>query len=512
MTLDRREFLALASQASGLLLLGALPARGDEPKWRAAAYPFSLGVASGDPASDGFVLWTRLCPDPLNGGGMPRERVNVGWEVAADDGFRQVVARGDAVAAPGLAHSVHVEVGGLQPARDYFYRFTAGGERSPLGRARTAPAPGDLRKQLVFGVASCQSYQSGYFTALKHLADEELDAVLHLGDYIYESGAWSRTPVRPQGPEVATLAEYRNRYALYKSDPDLQAAHHRHSFIVTWDDHEVQNNYANTIPQRPGPPGPFLRRRAAAYQAYYEHLPLRRSSMPKGPNARLYRRLSYGALAELFVLDTRQYRTDQPCGDGVARRCPETLDPRATMLGSAQKAWFLDGLAASRAKWDLVLNQVPFGQIDNVAGPGATYDTDKWDGYLVERRLLTEAFLAHPKKPVLVTGDMHANAAVELKADFDDERSPVVGTEFVGTSISSGGDGGDLPSVGRTFLEANPHLRFYNGQRGYLRCTLTPEQLTTDFRVLEYVGQPGSPVRTRASFRVEPGRPRLQSA
>ena len=509
---DRRSFLSLASRASSLVLLGALPARGDEATWRARSTPFTLGVASGDPAPDGFVAWTRLCPDLQRGGGMPHQAVKVRWEVAEDDAFRRVVAHGDAVALPELAHSVHVEVAGLQPSRDYFYRFVAGGERSGTGHARTAPARGALEARLVFGVASCQSYQSGYFTALRHLAEEDVDAVLHLGDYIYESGAWGRTPVRPQGAEVFTLAEYRNRYALYKTDPDLQAVHARHSFIVTWDDHEVENNYADAESQGHSPRAQFLRRRAAAYQAYYEHLPLRRSSMPKGPSLRLYRRLPYGATALLHVLDTRQYRTDQPCGDGVVARCPEASDPRATLLGADQKAWFLEGLSRSEARWDLVLNQVPFGQIDSDPGPGSRYDADKWDGYLAERRSLTQAFAGHAKKPVLVTGDMHANAAVDLKADFDDERSAVVGTEFIGTSVTSAGDGDDLPSMGEAILRANPHVRFFNGQRGYLRCTLTPERFTTDFRVLEYVKQPGSGVRTRASFVVEAGRAGLQGA
>jgi alkaline phosphatase D len=507
----RREFLALASQASGLVLLGALPAAGDEPRYRPRGYPFALGVASGDPAPDGFVLWTRLGHDPLHGGGMPRSRVGVGWEVAGDESFRRVLARGQALALPELAHSVHVEVAGLEPSRDYFYRFTAGGERSPVGHARTAPARGELRS-LAFGVASCQSYQSGYFTALRHLAGEDLDAVLHLGDYIYESGSWGRTPVRVQGSEVVSLAEYRQRYALYKSDPDLQAAHARHAFVVTWDDHEVVNNYADDRPWSDMPRERFLKRRAAAYQAYYEHLPLRSTSMPRGPNLRLYRRLSYGGTAELHVLDTRQYRTDQPCGDGVTRRCPEAFDPKATLLGSAQKAWLLEGLARSTARFDLVLNQVPFGQIDNDAGPDARYDADKWDGYLAERRALVGAFAKRRTGPVLVTGDMHANAAVDLKTDFDDERSAVVGAEFVGTSISTAGDGDDVSSFGEIVLRANPHVRFFNGQRGYLRCRVTPERFATDFRVLDYVKQPGSPVRTRATFVVEAGRPGVQRA
>jgi alkaline phosphatase D len=318
--------------------------------------------------------------------------------------------------------------------------------------------------------------------------------------------------VRPQGNEVHTLDEYRARYALYKSDPDLQKAHARHAFVVTWDDHEVENNYANDKPWDDTPRNRFLKRRAAAYQAFYEHLPLRRSSMPQGPGLRLYRRLPYGTTATLHVLDTRQYRTDQPCGDGVVRRCAGAADPAATMLGAGQRAWLLQGLARSPARFDLVLNQVPFGQIDNEAGPGAKYDADKWDGYLAERRTLTRAFAQKKTGPVLVTGDMHANAAVDLLADFDDERSPVVGAEFIGTSISTAGDGDDLPSFGETILRANPHVRFYNGQRGYLRCRVAPERLLTDFRVLEYVKQPDSPVRTRATMMVEAGRPGVQKA
>jgi alkaline phosphatase D len=443
---------------------------------------------------------------------MPPVPVKVAYEVAADESFRTVVAKGDAMALPDLAHAVHVEVHGLQPARDYFYRFTAGGERSAPGHARTTPAEGTLAPRLVFGVASCQSYQSGHFTALKHLVDEDVDAVLHLGDYIYESGHWGRTPVRAQGEEVFTLAEYRQRYALYKTDPDLIAVHARHPFIVTWDDHEVENNYAAGMPWDDTPPKDFLKRRAAAYQAFYEHLPLRRSSMPSGPNLRLYRRLSYGLTANLYALDTRQYRSDQPCGDGQTARCPGVHDPAGTLLGIEQRDWLLEGLNRSPARFDIVLNSVPFAQIDNARGPDARYDTDKWDGYLAERKTFLDAFRRRDKGPVFVTGDMHANAAVDLKADFDDERSNVVGTELIGTSVSTAGDGDDLPGWGETVLAENPHVRFFNGQRGYIRCTFTPERLTADFRVLEYVKQPGSPVSTRASLVVEAGRPGLQKA
>jgi alkaline phosphatase D len=492
--------------------MGALPAQGGESSWRARGNPFTLGVASGDPAADGFVLWTRLSLDPLADSGVPQKPLKVRWEVALDEAFRKIAARGDVVALPELAHAVHVEVEGLKAGRDYFYRFTAGGERSPMGRSRTAPAPGSQPAQLRFGVASCQSYQSGYFTALRHMADEDLDAVLHLGDYIYESGHWGREPVRPQGSEVVSLAEYRSRYALYKSDPDLQAAHARHPFIVTWDDHEVENNYAGALPWDDTPLEAFLARRAAAYQAFYEHLPLRRESMPRGPDLRLYRALRYGALADLYVLDTRQYRSDQPCGDGIAPRCDGANDPKATLLGADQKHWLLDDLARTQARWTLLLNQVPFAQLDNDPGPDGRYDCDKWDGYLTERKALLESFRGHPARPVIVTGDMHANVAVDLKHDFEDPSSPTVGVEFIGTSISTAGDGGDMPGFGANLLRANPHVRFFNGQRGYLRCTLTADAFSTDFRVLEYVKRPGSPISTRATFVVETGRPGLQRA
>ena len=424
------------------------------------------------------------------------------------------MARGEALALPELAHAVHVEVRGLRPRRDYFYRFTAGGERSPIGRARTAPAPGDLEGHVAFGVASCQSYQSGYFTALRHLADEELDAVLHLGDYIYESGNWGRSPVRNQGTEVVeprrvpqplrALQERPRPHGRPRPPPvrgDLGRPRGREQLRE------------RPLLGRRRPSAQFLKRRAAAYQAFYEHLPLRRSSMPRGPNLRLYRRLSYGGLAEVHVLDTRQYRTDQPCGDGQARRCAGAHDPKATLLGAEQRD------VVPRGPRPLSRALRPRGEPgalrpDRQRRPGPTraYDVDKWDGYLAERRTLTEAFGRRGTGPVFVTGDMHSNAAVDLLADFDDERSAVVGAEFIGTSISTAGDGDDLPSWGATILRENPHVRFFNGQRGYLRCTVTAGRLTTDFRVLEYVKLPGSPVSTRASFVLEHGRPGIQKA
>jgi alkaline phosphatase D len=326
----RRRFLAGAGAVAGLVLAGRTTVVATRPTF--SADPFSLGVASGDPLPDGVVLWTRLAPDPLNGGGMPPAAVPVGWQVASDDQMRTVVRSGTALATPDLAHSVHVDVRGLEPGRRYWYGFTAGDAESPIGRTRTAPAPDAPLNRLRFAYASCQNWEQGYYTAYRHLAAEDLDLVVHLGDYIYESTAPDR-PRSHNGPRPTTLEEYRARHALYKTDPDLRAAHAAFPWVVTWDDHEVVNDYAGEIDPRNSPPERFRARRAAAYQAYWEHLPLRPSSMPNGPGMQLYRRLTFGNLAEFSVLDTRQYRTDQPCGVGPQPRCAGALDEAATLTG-----------------------------------------------------------------------------------------------------------------------------------------------------------------------------------
>jgi len=507
---SRRDFLAVGCNAAGLLVLGTLPAcRGArEPSFQ--SYPFSLGVASGDPQPDGVVLWTRLAPEPLAGGGMAPEQFQVRWEVATDEGFGRIVRDGASTALPELAHSVHAEVEGLEPEREYWYRFFAGGEVSPVGRTKTAPAlrssPTRFNLALVYG----QNYEHGYYTAFRHMADEDLDLVIHLGDYIYEKRFSDHLVVGERefdGPESITLEQYRARYAFYKTDPDLQVAHAAAPWVVTSDDHEVANNYADAVPQYDQSPEQFLLRRAAAYQAFYEHLPLRRSSMPTGPNMLLYRRLQFGDLAELFVLDTRQYRTDQPCGDGQKPRCQGAYDPDATMMGPEQERWLADGMRASDARWNVLANQVLIAQLARVIDGERTFSMDKWDGYVAARRRLLD-FLAteRPSNPIVLSGDIHSNWVADLKTDFDDPSSATVATEFVGTSISSGGDGSDGGQFIQAMQEEQPHIKFYNNQRGYLRCSVTPEQWTTDFRVVPYVSRPGAPVETRATFVVEDGR------
>ncbi len=514
---NRRRFLIGAGALSGLALTGEFAsytqsyAQIRTPKF--TSDPFSLGVASGDPLPDGVVLWTRLAPDPLNGGGMPSQAVTVKWEVAADEQMKEIVQRGSAVASPELGHSVHVEVKGLKPARWYWYRFSAGSAASPIGRTRTAPALNAQLANLSFAFASCQHYEAGFFTAYKHMADERLDLVVHLGDYIYEGAPAAGRPRKHNSPEIVSLEDYRNRHALYKSDPNLKLAHAAFPWIVTWDDHEVDNNYANDVPEDKQTRAAFLERRAHAYQAYYEHMPLRRSSLPRGSDMRLYRRLRFGDLAEFSVLDTRQYRSDQPCGDGNKPLCPEALNPQATMMGAEQERWLFDNLSASKTIWNVIAQQVMMARWDSGPGAELRLSMDKWAGYPAElNRFLNFLRERKPSNPIVITGDIHSNWVANLKADFDKPESAIVGTEFVGTSITSGGDGMDMrPDVERQMGE-NPHIKFFNGQRGYVRCDVTPKRWQSDYRIVATVTKPDEPISTRASFVVENGKPGTVSA
>jgi alkaline phosphatase D len=514
--IGRRELLlsggavGLAAAAAGFTASsGQATPRGDL---------FALGVASGDPWPDGVVLWTRLAPEPLalDGlGGMPDRKVGVDWEIATDDRFRRVVRRGRTTAVPELAHSVHVEVEGLAPDREYFYRFRAGGALSPVGRSRTAPAPWARVGEMSFAVASCQAWFEGFYTAYRHIADEDVAVVFHLGDYIYENqidahGGVRNTPVPAEiGAKPFDLTQYRLRHALHRYDPDLIAAHQAHPFALVWDDHEIDDNWVGDISKADGEPDTdpavFRQRKAAAFQAYYEHLPLR---LPN--RTQLYRRLGYGRLVDFHVLDTRQYRADQACGDRTSD-CADRLLPGRHILGPAQEQWLHDGLRRSDALWTVLPQQIPVTQVDTVPGDGRAFVMDFWDGYKPARdRLFTE--LARVRNPVVLTGDMHRHMAADLKADFDDPSSRTIGVEFVGTSISTKMDGEDLDQGGQNLLDANEHIRFTSYQRGYLRCTVDEQTCRADFRVLPYVTRPGAPVSTRTSYVTENGNPGLQLA
>ena len=511
----RRDFLRVGGSAVGIVALGAQGCSpGDRAVTGGSAYPFHLGVASGDPAPDSVVLWTRLAPAAVEAGGDPARDVSVDFEVAESDSFRTIVASGSVVAPAALGHSAHAEVGGLQPGREYFYRWLAAGETSPVGRTKTAPAndaPNDIFR---FAYASCQQYEHGYYTAYRHMAEENLDLIVHLGDYIYES-SWGQNLVRHhEGPEIITLDDYRARYTTYRSDPNLQAAHASAPWVVTWDDHEVDNNYADEVPEDDQSPADFILRRAAAYQAYYEFMPLRRSSMPRGPDLDLHRGLRFGTLLDMSVLDTRQYRDDQACGDRRGPSCLGREDPTRSLLGPDQREWLLGRLANADAHWNVLAQQVLMAELRGVADDGQpAFSMDTWDGYPAERGALIEAWAqTGTPNPIVITGDIHSHWAADIKADFRDTGSPTVASEFVGTSISSGGDGSDSTGWGAQYLPDNPHVKFHNGQRGYVSATVTPELWTSDHRVVPVVTEPDGPVETRASFVVEAGRPGVERA
>jgi len=513
-SLGRRGFVRAAAALS-LIPLMRRPAMGVVlSKVTFSDYPFSLGVASGDPLPDGVVIWTRLAPDPLHGGGMPSENVEVRWQVASDPQMKQIVQRGTTVASPDLGHSVHVEVSGLEPNRPYYYQFKCSGETSPIGRTKTAPRFDATPERLRFAFASCQHYEAGYFNGYYHMADDDLDLVVHLGDYIYEGEGQGGKVRKHSGKEINSLEDYRNRHAQYKTDADLQAAHAAFPWLVTWDDHELDNNYANeTSEQTHVDPKDFLIRRAAAYQAYYEHMPLRQASIPNGPMLQLYRGCAWGLLADFNVLDTRQYRTDQPCGDRNTAPCDGVYSETQSMLGQEQETWLNRRLANSPATWNILAQQVMMARVDRRPGEEIAYSMDQWPGYEVPRKRLMQ-FLQDQKiaNPVVLTGDIHCNWANELKVDYDDPKSPTVAAEFVGTSMSSGGDGMQNVDGAKITIDENPFVKFYNAERGYVRCDVTPGQWRTDYQVVPYVSRKGSPLLTRASFVVEAGKSDVENA
>ncbi|MGK5528988.1 alkaline phosphatase D family protein [Streptomyces sp. URMC 129] len=508
----RRRFLVGGAAAVGAAAVGPLASPGSV---RAATRPlpaglFTLGVASGDPLPDGVVLWTRLAPAPLAGGGMPDRAVEVEWQVAEDAAFRRIVRGGTATAEPGFGHSVHVDVRGLRAHRDHWYRFRAGGELSPVGRTRTAPHPLASTGHLRLALASCQNWQHGWFNAYADMAEQDVDAVLFTGDYIYESAPSSTAVRRHEGSgEPYSLVQYRNRYAQYRSDPDLARMHASAPWIVTFDDHEVDNDFAGQIPQDPDrqSPGAFAQRLTAAYQAYYEHMPVRATAIPDGPHIRMHRSLDFGRLARLQVLDTRQYRSDQATSEEAARR------PWMTMLGAEQKEWLINGLRRSPARWNLIGSQIMMAETDLLPGAGKRWYYDAWDGYQAERDELL-GVLAEVRNPVVLTGDRHLTMVADLKRDFADPSSPVVGAEFVGCSISSNGDEDQAAFHAQwdPRLPDNPHWKLVDAHRGYHLFDIGPDGVDARVRVVGTVRERTSPARTQARLRVENGRPGVEPA
>lgn len=512
--MQRRSFVAgLGALAVPLTSSLWLPsrARADAPL---AGNPFGLGVASGHPGPGSIVLWTRLLA--AHPGETLTGPISVGWSIAEDERLQHVVQSGQAMAEAAWAHSVHIDVDGLKPGRPYWYRFTANGTASPIGRTLTAPAPGERVPSLRFSVASCQHYEQGYYAAHRHLADEELNAVLFVGDYIYETNK-KNDLVRHHGTgRPTTLVEFRNRYALYKSDRDLQAVHAAHPWIVTWDDHEVANDYANDISPTDLDPKQFLAIRAAAYQAYWEHMPLPNAIRPRGSSMRLYDRFRYGDLAELFVIDDRQYRAHNACHAELIKSrmltdCAERLDPSRTMLGTEQEAWFADGMKRASTRWNLVVQQTLMAQLQHGSDGRQIFWADGWDDYPAARQKLLESVAGSPvRDTIVVGGDVHSFWATDLKQDFSRPDSATVATEFVGGSITSEGP----PNKGvQSLLPRNPHIKYARSEvYGYGVVTLEPKKAEVAFRTLQSEKDAQSGIATMARFAVEAGQPGVKPA
>lgn len=486
--------------------------------WAERAEVFTLGVASGEPLPTSVVLWTRLAPRPAEPeGGMPPQPVVVQWEVADDLRFGKVVRRGEVVAQPGHAHSVHVEVDGLQSGRQYFYRFMVAGQTSPVGRTRTAPDPRSQTDRLRLALASCQHYEMGAYTAHRDMAASDLDFVLFVGDYIYETEAAPRLRLRRHQVDFSdglSLDKYRRHYATYKQDPDLQACHAAHPWLMTWDDHEVLNDYDGDHDAYGLSREAFLEVRAAGYQAYFEHTPISPRRAPVGPNAMMHTRYQWGRLADLWLLDTRQFRSPPPCdgplhspwGGRLLWRCEGTTDESRSMLGGAQERWLADSLATSRGAWRLIAQSTQISPGSFKAPGERLLYADGWDAFPAARERLMAA-IAQPRVPdvVCLGGDVHRHVAANLRLHPTDLSSPVIASEFTTSSITSRGLSEFLSSVMKA---ANPdllHLR--SDERGYSLFDITPEALRCDFRATANPVRADARFHTQASYQVERGVP-----
>lgn len=524
---SRRSLLKAALYAAGspLLFAPSAPVRA-QTRW--SAYPFQLGVASGDPATDGFVIWTRLAPDPLDTTLLGRLAYEVVFEIAEDPQFRYIRKRGIALALPHLAHSVRIEVNGLDPGREYYYRFHAGREESPTGRAVTCPAAGQVQP-LRFAITSCAHYEQGFFSAYRYLAADKPDLIFGLGDYIYEA-SWGWRKVRSFGSEARSLTDYRHRYALYRLDPDLQAAHRACPWVLSWDDHEVENDYSGNLsedadcggePEREA----FVARRTAAYQAFFENLPIRASRLRPGGILQVNGSLGWGDLARFIVLDNRQFRSPQACASpatlqscdtdrrvGLTTGGGETINPmdptcraelessQHTMLGFEQEAWLDREFKSAHERWTILTQSLVFSDIRDGTPERPRVFSDTWSGYPeARRRLLASAAKRQLRNLVVTSGDVHSFWVNDIRGDG--ERS--AGTEFVTSSIAT--QTNHRPGA---MSPMNPHVRYHDGTHsGYVRFDLTAERLRADIIGVDNIRDPASGSMTLASFEVKDGAP-----
>ena len=505
-------WLAPATQAQ---TLSSASGAAQGPRWQVD--PFSLGVASGQPQPDSVVLWTRLHMAEADAP-LKAQAINVVCEVFADAALRQPVRQWRVQTDAARAHSVHVVATGLQPGRPYWYRFVCGSASSPVGRARTSPGVNDAVDRLRIALASCQHYEQGYFAAHREMAQRDLDLVLFVGDYIYESSNPQYMLRQHLGGVPKSLDEYRDRHAQYKSDADLRACHAAHTWLMTWDDHEVVNDYANDLDRNFTDPQVFLRRRAAAYQAYFEHMPVRLGPDAAKPSQmRIHDRMAWGRLADLWTLDCRQYRDHHACpdpmrgGGRVVVGCDALADPSRSMLGTAQEQWFTEGLTRSTKRWKLVAQSTQMSSSGVNTPLGRSAFTDGWDGYPQARaRWLDTVAQAGLQNVVVLGGDVHMNVAAQLRVQPNDERSPVVASEIVTTSVTSRGLGEKLLAQIR---DSNPDiLHARSDERGYTLLDIKPEGMRAEFMTTPNPAQAQGVFKAQAQWLVRAGVAGLQKA
>lgn len=505
---DRRGVIRLlgAGAAGGVAGCASLPGAAVEPV-RFAADPFSLGVASGDPLSDGFVIWTRLAPDPLNPAATPQRPIAVTWEVAEDETFARIVAAGRTRAEPAWAHAVHVEAGGLKPGRPYAYRFHAGGVTSPTGRAKTAPLLGARLDSLSFAVCSCQSYSTGFYPAYADLAARAPDLVIHVGDYIYTK-PWTDPVRRHPVPEAVTLDDYRALYAAAKSDPALMAAHAAAPWLAIWDDHEVFNDYRGLHAPEGLSAQAFAARRRNAYQAYFEHMPLRRRARPSARGMALHQRSGFGDLVQFDQLDTRQFRDDHPCrgpeGETPGWIACDAAAPGRTLLGDTQEDWLARGYGVVGARWNIIVQTTQLTTYERDFGGARRVSSDRWAAYPAARDRLLALLAGRPaSNPVVVGGDIHAFFAAPLQ---DPATGAPAAVELVTGAISSGGGGQGRYDAENGFYDEHLDAHYFDNRwNGYLACTARRDSLVAEARVVESVRDPESPARTLARLTVPDG-------
>ncbi len=519
-TRRRLIHMAMLTAAAGVARPLAATGRAHKPGF--LNDPFSLGIAAGDPSPDGAVIWTRLAPLPLDpDGGMPPAPVEVSYEVATDDRFGQVVRSGKVLARPESAHSVHVELTGMAPGRPFYYRFHAGAATSPTGRLSTAPAFGSELDRLRLAWASCQHYEQGFFTPYRDLVAQNPDLVIHAGDYIYES-SWGPQIRRHAVPEPYALLDYRMVHALYKLDPDLQAAHAAAPWVFIWDDHEVDNDYAGNVSEQGHVSvEDFFKRRVAAYRAFFEHQPLRHRSrvMPDGM-MRIWSQSSYGSMANIFLTDGRQFRSPGACptpedhgGRVIPASCPDLADESRTYLGYRQERWLRENFGRGPATWNLLVQPTLFSPFrgQSVDGEAGIW-SDGWDGYPAARKRLTDLFAQREgSNPIVLGGDTHCYWVSDVKTDYDDENARPVGAEFVTTSITSLRAG--YERIAR-HLPHNPHIKhFDNREHGYGLLDLYRDRAEVDLRVVATPrSRSGAAAHSQARFVVEAGNPGVRPA